>query len=244
MRKLAFCNAKGGVGKTTSCVNVGAGLARLGNKTLLIDADSQGQVAPSLGIVPACGLAELIVGEASLQQVQVEARGHLFVIAGGKGLSGVKRSIARREVRPERVLTEALQGLEGYDFVLLDTAPSWDVLNVNSLFYAQELAVPVSMEALALQGLAAFLRSVGQVQRYHETLQVRWIIPTFYDARVRKSQEILAQLHAHFGPRVTAPIRYNVRLSEAPGHGQHIFEYARRSSGAIDYAHLVEEIIA
>src|SRR5918998_6175279 len=168
MRKIAFTNAKGGVAKTTTCVNVGAGLARAGYRTLLVDCDTQAQVTKSLGIQAGEGLAELIQGDAGLGEVQVEARENLFVISGGGALSGVKRLISRRDMRSELVLSEALAELQGYDFVLLDTAPPGDALNVNCLFYVEELLVPVSMEVLTLQGIGDFLGRVHQVQRYRE----------------------------------------------------------------------------
>jgi len=242
LRKIAFINAKGGVAKTTSCVNIGAGLALVGYRTLLIDLDSQGQVTKSLGVQAGEGLAELLQGDAGLGDVQIEARENLFVIAGGGSLSGVKRLISRRDMRSELVLSEGLEDLRGYDFVLLDTAPSWDVLNVNCLFYVEELLIPVSMEALALQGIGDFLGRVDQVQRYRESLRVSGIIPTFYDARVRKSAEILEQLERYFPDALWPRVRYNSKLSEAPGFGQHIFEYAKRSNGAADYARLAERL--
>ena len=242
MRKIAFINAKGGVAKTTSCVNIGAGLALAGYRTLLIDLDSQGQITKSLGVQAGEGLAELLQGDAGLGDVQIEARENLFVIAGGGALSGVKRMISRRDMRSELVLSEGLEDLRGYDFVLLDTAPSWDVLNVNCLFYVEELLIPVSMEALALQGIGDFLGRVDQVQRYRESLRVSGIIPTFYDARVRKSAEILEQLERYFPDALWPRVRYNSKLSEAPGFGQHIFEYAKRSNGAADYARLAERL--
>ena len=145
-------------------------------------------------------------------------------------------------MRSELVLSEGLEDLRGYDFVLLDTAPSWDVLNVNCLFYVEELLIPVSMEALALQGIGDFLGRVDQVQRYRESLRVSGIIPTFYDARVRKSAEILEQLERYFPDALWPRVRYNSKLSEAPGFGQHIFEYAKRSNGAADYARLAERL--
>jgi chromosome partitioning protein len=242
LRKIAFINAKGGVAKTTSCVNIGAGLALGGYRTLLIDLDSQGQITKSLGVQAGEGLAELLQGDAGLKDVQIEARKNLFVIAGGGALSGVKRLISRRDIRSELVLSEGLEDLQGYDFVLLDTAPSWDVLNVNCLFYVEELLIPVSMEALALQGIGDFLGRVDQVQRYRESLRVSGIIPTFYDARVKKSAEILEQLERYFPDALWPRVRYNSKLSEAPGFGQHIFEYAKRSKGAADYARLAERL--
>jgi chromosome partitioning protein len=124
-------------------------------------------------------------------------------------------------MRSELVLSEALDGLDGYDFVLLDTAPSWDVLNVNCLFYVEELLIPVSMEALALQGVGDLVGRVEQVQHYRpeRTLQSS-IIPTFYDGRVRKSAEILEQLERYFPGAVLPVVRYNVKLSEAPGYAR------------------------
>lgn len=239
---MAFTNAKGGVAKTTTCVNVGAALARRGHRTLLIDCDTQGQVTKSLGVRAGEGLAELVQGEAGLEDVQIEARENLFVIAGGGTLSGAKRLISRRDMRSELVLSEALADLRGYDFVLLDTAPSWDVLNVNCLFYVEELLIPVSMEVLALQGIGDFLGRVRQVQLYREELRISGIIPTFYDARVKKSAEILEQLEQHFPGAVWPAVRYNSKLSEAPGFGQHIFEYAKKSNGAADHARLAERL--
>lgn len=242
MRKIAFTNAKGGVAKTTTCVNISAGLALAGYRTLIVDLDSQGQVTKSLGIQTGEGLAELVQGDARVEDVQVQARENLYVIAGGNALSGVKRLISRRDMRSELVLNEALEGLQGYDFVLVDTAPSWDVLNVNCLFYVEELLIPVSMEVLALQGMGEFLDRVDQVQRYREELKIRGVIPTFYDARVKKSAEILNQLESNFPDTLYPPIRYNARLSEAPGYGQHIFEYSKNSNGASDYARLADRL--
>ncbi|MBA3390174.1 MAG: ParA family protein [Rubrobacter sp.] len=242
MRKIAFTNAKGGVAKTTTCVNVGAGLALAGYRTLLVDCDTQGQITKSLGIRAGEGLADLVQGDAGLDDVQIEARENLFVISGGGTLSGVKRMISRRDMRSELVLSEALEDLRGYDFVLLDTAPSWDVLSVNCLFYVDEILIPVSMEVLALQGIGDFLGRVNEVQQYREGLVIKGIIPTFYDGRVKKSAEIMEQLERHFPDALWPAVRYNTRLSEAPGFGQHIFEYARRSNGAADYARLAQRL--
>ena len=223
-------------------MNIGAGLALGGYRTLLVDLDSQGQVTKSLGVQAGEGLAELVQGDAGLKDVQIEARENLFVISGGGTLSGAKRMISRMDMRSELVLSEALEGLQGYDFVLLDTAPSWDVLNVNCLFYVDELLIPVSMEALALQGIGDFLSRVKEVQRYREGLLIGGIIPTFYDGRVRKSAEILEQLKRYFPDALWPWVRYNSKVSEAPGFGQHIFEYAKRSNGAADYARLAERL--
>jgi chromosome partitioning protein len=152
--------------------------------------------------------------------------------------------IARKDFGGERTLAEALVSLEGrYDLVLVDTAPAWDTLAVNALFYADEVLIPVSLEVMALQGMIEFVQSLDSIQQYHPDLVLRYILPTFMDRRVKKSEEILQQLQGYYGERVCDPIRYNVRLSEAPGHGQTIFEYAPRSPGAQDYQRLTERIV-
>lgn len=243
MRKIAVALSKGGVGKTTTAVNLAAGLALRGHRVLLIDVDTQGQVSKALGIQAAVGLAELVTGDAAIDQATVPARDRLWLLAGGRGLAGLKRVITRKDFGGERTLAEALAQLDGlYDYVVLDTAPGWDALTINVLFYADEVLAPVSLEVMTLQGLLEFSRSIAAIQQYHPALRLRYILPTFFDRRVRKSDEILGQLAAHYQPQVCQPIRYSVRLSEAPGYGQTIFEYAPRSPGAEDYQMLTERV--
>jgi len=131
----------------------------------------------------------------------------------------------------------------GYDFVILDTSPGWDTLTVNALFYADEVLSPVSMEVMALQSLQDFTQSLQSIQRYHRDLTFNYILPTFMDRRVKKSAEIKTQLQTYFPDQFCEPIRYNVRLSEAPGYGQTIYEYSPRSTGAADYQQLTTRIL-
>lgn len=243
MRKIAVSLSKGGVGKTTTAVNLSSGLARSGFRVLLIDTDTQGQASKALGVKPGAGLADLVSGEAKPAEALLEVRPQLFLLAGGRSLAGLNRTIARAEYGGEQTLSKGLEVLEGhYDYVILDSAPGRDSLSVNVLFYAEEILAPVSMEILTLTGLMDFQKYVEGVKEYKPDLQLRYILPTFYDKRVRKSEEILAQLQAYYGERVCSPIRYSVRLSEAPGYGQDIYEYAPGSAGAEDYQTLVERI--
>jgi len=243
MRKIAVSLSKGGVGKTTTAVNLSAGLAREGSRVLLIDTDTQGQASRALGVQAREGLADLITGKASPDQAILEARPQLFLLAGGRSLTGISREIARTEIGGERLLSKSLKPLEGlYDYVILDSAPGRDSLSVNVLFYASEILSPVSMEILTLTGLLDFQRYVSDIQEYREDLEIKYILPTFYDKRVKKSEEILQMLQSHYGDKVCSPIRYSVRLSEAPGYGQDIYEYAPQSTGAEDYKSLVERI--
>lgn len=244
MRKIAIALSKGGVGKTTTAVNLAAGLARADQRVLLVDMDTQGQVAKALGLQPSIGLAEVVMDDLHPERAVLEAREGVWLLGGGRSLAGLKRVIARQDFGGERTLAEALRPLDGrYDLVLVDTAPAWDTLAVNALFYANEVLIPVSLEVMALQGLLEFVHSLDSIQKYHQALVLRYILPTFMDRRVKKSEEILGQLQGHYAGLVCEPIRYNVRLSEAPGYGQTIFEYAPRSSGAQDYGTLSERIM-
>jgi chromosome partitioning protein len=245
MRKIAVALSKGGVGKTTTAVNLAAGLALSGRRVLLIDVDTQGQAAKLLGCTPATGLAEVAGGESAPEAAVTPARDHLDLLAGGRGLATLKRVITRKDFGGEQTIAESLAPLDDrYDYAILDTAPGWDALSVNALFYATEVLTPVSLEIMTLQSLLDFNQSLAAIQRYHSALALRYIVPTFFDRRVRKSDEIRGQLAGHFGPRLCEPIRYNVRLSEAPGYGQTIFEYAPHSPGAEDYRALTERILA
>jgi chromosome partitioning protein len=243
MRKIAVALTKGGVGKTTTAVNLAAGLALSGERVLLIDVDTQGQAGKMLGCAPPIGLAELVAGTAPPDQAVMLVRDRLWLLAGGKALAGLKMLITRKEFGAERTLSEALAQLDNqYDYVILDSAPGWDALSVNVLFYAREVLSPVSLEVLTLQGLSDFAQNLASIQRYHADLHLRYVLPTFYDRRVKKSEEIFMQLQAHYPAQVCSHVRYNVRLSEAPGYGQTIYEYAPASSGAQDYAALTERI--
>jgi chromosome partitioning protein len=244
-RRIVISNSKGGVGKTTTAVNLGAGLAMRGDRVLLVDLDTQGHVARALGATPTSSLYEVLDRNLPPQQALTVARPRLDLLAGGRLLARTKKTIASLPYGAEHVLSEKLAPLDDlhrYDYVILDTAPSWDVLNVNALFYAHEVLLPISMEALAVYGMADFLESIQGVRRYNPAVHLKYVLPTFFDQRVRKSGEILQQLLDHFQRTVLPPIRYNVDLSECPAHGKTIFEYSPKSRGSKDYARLVERI--
>ncbi len=197
-----------------------------------------------LGVQPSVGMAELMFGEVTPQQAVVQARDRLWILAGGSALAGVKRMIARQDYGGEHMVAKAMAVFEGhYEYVLLDTAPSWDTLNVAALFYATDILLPVSLEAMSLQGLVQFMERIKEIQVYRPELRICGILPTSLDRRVRQSEEILGQLKTYYATLLYPPIRYNVRLSEAPIYKQTIYEFAPQSPGAVDYQQVVERII-
>ena len=241
MRRIAVALSKGGVGKSTTAATLAFGLSRLDEKVLLIDADTQGQCSNMLGVKPSKGLAELLDG-ADPGDVLTEARPKLWLLAGERALNEAKTLMMRKMYGVETVLSEALAVYDGqFDYVLIDTAPGWDVMSINVLFYADEILCPVSVEALAVDGFLKFLRSVEPVQQ-RKAIELAYILPTFVDGRIKRSEEIFELLSSRFAERVCEPIRYSVKLSECPAHGQIIFEYAPRDRATRDYSALTVRV--
>ncbi|GAB1410083.1 hypothetical protein MASR1M90_12370 [Desulfovibrionales bacterium] len=243
VRRIGVTLSKGGVGKTTTSVNLAAGLALAGHKVLLVDTDTQGQASYLLGLKPKAGLTELVTGELPPAEAIVQARENLWLLAGGRSLAGIKRLIDRKDYGGELTIAEALEPIESkYDYVVVDTSPGWDPLTVNVLFYVRELITPVSLEVMTLQGLVEFLKSLTAIQKYRSEVTLNYILPTFLDKRIKNPDSILDRLKELYGDYVCTPIRYNVRLSEAPAYGKTIFEYAPGSPGSLDYRELVRKV--
>jgi len=245
MRKIAVTITKGGVGKTTTAVNLAAGLAIAGKRVLLIDTDTQGQAAICLGVDPLHNLADVMMGGVPIEQATIEARPNLFLLAGGQNLAQLKTHITLKDMRREYALADALQGFDNnFDFVIIDSGPGYDILSINILVYAGEILAPVNTEVLSVQSLGQFIQNVKDVRSNGHDVKIKYIVPTFYDKRVKKTDEVVETLIAHFGDLVCDPIRYNVKLSEAPAFKQTIFEFDQYAPGAFDYVKLVKRIIS
>lgn len=243
IRKICVTLSKGGVGKTTTSVNLSAGLALAGYKVLLVDTDTQGQSSYILGTKPRAGLTELLTKELSPEECIIRARKNLWLLSGGKSLAGVKRIIDRKSFGAEWTMSEALKGLDHrYDYVIIDTAPGWDQLIVNVLFYATEVLVPVALEVMPLQGLAEFMKSLGSIQKYRKEIVLKYIVPTFMDTRIKGPEAIYTQLKKLYPEYICTPIRYSESLSEAPSYGKSIFEFAPGSTATADYRELVKKV--
>ncbi len=244
-RRIAILNQKGGTGKTTTAVNLAAGVADRGHKVLLIDTDAQGNVGVCLGVAGEKSLYHVIVEDANPVEVCIPVRGGLDVITSDATLAAAEIWLAQRTLAERsRIMTRQLnikQVSRAYDYVILDCGPSLNLLNQNALSYADEVVIPVTCDYLALVGVKQVLRTIKDIERHlHHAVRVSAVLPTFFDSRTRLGREVLSTLRGHFKEKCLEPVRLNTRLAEAPSHRKTIFEYAPRSNGALDYTRVVD----
>ncbi len=239
--RIAVLNQKGGTGKTTTTVALGAGLAARGHRVLIIDVDSQGHVGVSLGVDGDRSMYHLLIEDEQLSDCVVAARPNLDVLPGDDSLASAEIYLARLSDNRDRRLKHAIGDNRDYDFILLDCGPSLSLLNMNALTFADHLIVPVSCDFLSLIGVKQILKTLRNINEVLlHPISILGILPTFYDQRNNISDEAIKTLKGHFHEKVLSPIRVNTKLKEAPRHQQAIFEYAPSSRGARDYAKLVE----
>ncbi|MDQ1491264.1 MAG: chromosome partitioning protein [Actinomycetota bacterium] len=238
-RVVAVANQKGGVAKTTTTHSLGAGLAELGERVLLVDLDPQACLTFSLGI-DADGLDrslhDVLAGRAEAAEVVVKS-GDLALLPATIDLAGAEVHLMSRTGR-EHVLARALKPVVGeYDTVLIDCPPSLGVLTINGLTAAAEVVVPMQCETLGHRGVGQLLETIGDVRSFtNPDLTVRGLVATMFDSRTRHSRELLADLEERYGvPVLGDPIPKSVRFAEAPGRGRSILTHAPRSAGAEAY---------
>ncbi len=242
--RIAILNQKGGTGKTTTTVSLGAGLARAGYKVLIIDVDSQGHVGISLGASGDKSLYHLMIERRPLSECVVAARPNLDILPGDNTLASAEIFLARQNEGRDKVLRQVLHDNRDYDFILLDCGPSLSLLNMNALTFADHLIVPVSCDFLSLIGVKQVMKTLKNVnQVLLHPITILGILPTFYDMRNNISDESIKTLKGYFHDKVMPPIRVNTRLKEAPRHSQSIFEYGPNSRGARDYERLVDWVV-
>lgn len=238
-RVVAVANQKGGVAKTTTTHSLGAGLAELGERVLLVDLDPQACLTYSLGIDSESldrSLHDVLAGRAEAADVLVKS-GDLTALPSTIDLAGAEVHLMSRTGR-EHVLARALQPLVGeYDTVFIDCPPSLGVLTINGLTAADEVIVPLQCETLGHRGVGQLLETIGDVRSFtNPELAVRGVVATMFDRRTRHSQEMLADLEERYGvPLIGEPIPKSVRFAEAPGRGRSILTHAPRSAGAEAY---------
>jgi chromosome partitioning protein len=251
MRIVALANQKGGVGKTTTAVNLGAALAELGHRILLIDLDPQANATSSFGLQGTDGtsLYDPLLGGASItEKILPTRRDGLFIVPADIDLAGAEVEIARMPNHLTR-LAETLKPLQSddtFDFVLLDCPPSLGILMSNALAAADELLTPIQCEYFALEGLVKIVRLVEQVRDSgaNDRLEIGGIVMTMFDSRTNLSAQVVADVREHFAERVyQTVIPRSVRLSEAPSFGKSILEYDPNGAAATAYRALAREFI-
>ena len=245
-KSLVFANQKGGVGKTTTAVNLGAALAKMGKSVLLVDFDPQANTTSSLGLVGGSGIYEVISGREKAQAaVRRTSQAGLDVLPASIDLTGATVELVGQEGR-EYFLKRALEPVSGlYDYVFIDCPPSLGVLTLNGLVAAQGVIIPLQCEYFALEGLRMLLSTIGKVQAGpNPALRIAGILFTMYDARTRLANEVVQQVTRYFREKVFRTIiPRNVRLAEAPSYGKSILEYDPDCIGALSYRKLAEEVI-
>lgn len=259
MRRIAIINQKGGVGKTTTAVNLGAALARLGRRVLVVDMDPQANASTNLGVDLGPGepssYSVLVGATAVADAVRATATPNLWLLPAHLDLSGAELELASAIGR-ETILRDALEdwaaahaardGEEPVDYVLIDNPPSLGLLSVNGLAAANEVLIAVQTEFFALQGLSKLVEVVQLLRRkLNPALEITGVLACLYDNRLRLAREVLAELRAHFPEQsFKQTIGKNVKLAECPSFGQTIFEYAPDSPGAKDHLRVAAEVIA
>ncbi len=246
-RTIVFVNQKGGVGKTTSAINIGAYLALSGKRTLLVDFDSQANLTSGVGGSPGGpGIYDVISGQAEMARIIVPTKVEWLELAPSSiDLSGATVELVDKPDRNEYLKRALAKVSSQYDYVLIDCPPSLGILTLNGLVAADEVLVPLQTEYFALEGLSLILQTVSLVQRQmNPELQVGGIFFTMYDSRTKLAQDVVQQVSGYFKDRVFRTIvPRNVRLSEAPSHGLPICLYDPSCIGAKSYEALARELL-
>jgi chromosome partitioning protein len=241
---ISLSNHKGGVGKTTSAINIGAGLTTLGRRVLLIDLDPQANLSQSLGIVsPTSTIYGALRGEYPLQPMKLLPG--LDVIPSTLDLSGAEVELSGEAGR-EYILREILEPLRpSYDYILIDCPPSLGLLTINAFTASDEILIPLQAQFLAMQGLAKLIEVVDKIKkRLNKGLSLGGIFITQYDSRKVLNRDVVTSIRENLGERVfNTIVRDNVALAEAPSQGVDIFRYSPKSAGAEDYLSLAKEIV-
>ena len=244
-RVYAFANQKGGVGKTTTAINLAACLAEAGERALVVDLDPQANATSGLGMrANGTSSYDLLDGAPLEDLVKPTAFDNLFLVPSKPELAGAAVELSRRD-DGDRYLAQALEHADGYDFVLLDCPPSLGPLTVNALAAADRVIVPVQTEYYALEGLAQLVQSINLIKtRLNPRLEIAGVLLTMADGRTRLSAEVEAEVRRHFGELVfTAVVPRSVRVAEAPSHCLPVTHYDRRSRGAEAYWKVAMELV-
>ena len=242
---ISIANQKGGVGKTTTALNLSAALALKKRKTLLVDLDPQGSASSGLGVLAQTGVYQALMNQCALKEVICStAVSHLDLVPANASLAGAELELVGESDRVfflKNILTE----IKSYEFILIDTAPSLGILTLNALAVSDAFIVPLQCEYYALEGLSRLLETAREVkERWNFSLKLQGILLTLFDARNSLSHRVEQEVRRHFGEQVFQTIvPRNVRLSEAPSFGKTIFQYEPHCFGAMAYEQLAGELL-
>lgn len=246
---IAVANQKGGVGKTTTAINLGAALAKLDKKILLIDIDPQGNATSGLGLskkeIKKC-IYNILVDELDMKDVVLSTKWpNLDIVPASIQLAGAEIELVSMVSREEKLKKALIPVKEDYDYVLIDCPPSLGLLTLNALNASHGILIPIQCEYYALEGLGQLMNTISLVRKHlNENLRIEGVVLTMYDIRTNLSEQVAEEVRNYFKQYVyNTVIPRNVRLSEAPSYGQHILEYDPKSKGAELYLTLAGEVI-
>ncbi|MBN2458243.1 AAA family ATPase [Candidatus Woesearchaeota archaeon] len=247
MKKICIFNLKGGVGKTTTAVNLAAGLARRGKRVLLLDMDAQGSVNNCLSSNDSIkDMYHLMANGAELQECITHMGHNLDAVTSKGSLHTINKDLAEKSNR-DFILSMKLKNLNSYEYVIMDCPPQFGTMTRNALFFCDEVFVPVCTDILGYKGLTSTIELIEEMNNEagneDDKIKVSRIIPTFYDKRLRISKKILNMIEDEFYGMVSNPIRANSKIKEAPEKKKSIFSYAKSSSGAQDYSRLIDYVL-
>ena len=244
---IAFANQKGGVGKTTSAVNIAAALGMLGKKTLLVDCDPQGNTTSSVGVSrkAAVTVYDLLIERAKAEDAVVRTEfENLDLIPANSSLNGAEFELVDAERREARLKAALAPIKDSYDYLIVDCPPSLGILTINTLVAADGVIIPMQCEFLSLEGLSQLIVSIRQVKkRWNPDLDITGILLTMYNGRLNLTLEVVDELKKYYANKLfRTPVARSVRLTEAPGFGKPIVYFDRWSKGAIAYMDIAEEL--
>jgi chromosome partitioning protein len=232
---VAVLNQKGGTGKTTTSINLAAGIAEGGGRVLLVDCDPQGNVGVSLGVRSDKTLYHVLTDECPVEDAVVPLGECFDVLTSDDTLAAAEIKLAQHPARGA-VMKRSLERAGNYTHVVVDCGPSLSLINQNALCYVDEVLIPVACDYLSLVGVKQVLKTIKNVnQHLGHPLRVGAVLPTFYDGRAKICRDALEALQKHFGALCLPPVRQNTKLKEAPSHKKTIFEHDASSTGAEDY---------